>query len=135
MAKNRKKVEHKFKIGEKVKYKNHDFFVIGKTQNGNRAMYIDITPDPEDFLHNNPKATSVLPRELKPYKTYAVDVHWDVARSFEIEATSREEAVQEMNARIDKGQVCVWTDGFEATEDVECECNGEENESGDIEFD
>jgi len=69
-------------------------------------------------------------------KKYAVDVHWTVARTYEVTASSREEAEEQMLARIARGEVCVWTDGFEATEEVECSCHGEENPAtGEIEFD
>lgn len=61
---------------------------------------------------------------------FVVEVHWDVARSYEVEAKSREEAQAIIQKRVDEGEVCVWTDGFEATDDVEVECHGEELKGG-----
>ena len=71
-------------------------------------------------------------KKTKKTKKYAVDVHWDVAKCYEIEASSPEEAVQKMWDTINKGDVCVWTDGFETTDDVEVDCSGEEDETGAI---
>jgi len=63
-------------------------------------------------------------------RTFVVDVHWDVAKSYEIEAASRKDAEKKMNKIISMGQVCVWTDGFEATDDVEVKCSGTVDKSG-----
>lgn len=68
-------------------------------------------------------------------KRYAVDIHWDVAKCVEVKAKSREDAERIVFERIRNGEVCVWTDGFEATDYVEVECHGEENADGEIEFD
>ena len=46
-----------------------------------------------------------------------VRVDWTVRKDFEVEAKSKEEALQKVRDKIDKGEVCVWTDGFEATDD------------------
>lgn len=67
-------------------------------------------------------------------KRFAVDVHWDVAKVFEVEAESREEAEKKVNDMVNKGEVCVWTDGFETTDDVEVSCSGIYNDDGSIEF-
>ena len=67
-------------------------------------------------------------------KTYAVDVHWDVAKCYNIEANSQEEAEAKIWDIIKKGNINVWTDGFEATDDIEVNCSGEENENGEIEY-
>ena len=48
-------------------------------------------------------------------KTYAVDVHWDVAKCYEIEANSKEEAEKKMWDIINRGDVNVWVDGYETT--------------------
>ena len=65
---------------------------------------------------------------------FVVDVHWDVARGYEVEAESREEAQKIIQDKVDAGEICVWTDGFEATEDVEVFTSGEEKVNGSIEF-
>lgn len=63
-------------------------------------------------------------------KTYLVDVHWDVAKVFKVEATSAEEAEKKMEEIINKGGVSVWTDGFQATDDVEWKTSGEIGKDG-----
>lgn len=67
-------------------------------------------------------------------KTYAVDVHWDVAKQFKVDAESLEEAQEKIWNLIERGNVCVWSDGFEATDDVEVETVGEENDDGSVEY-
>ena len=67
--------------------------------------------------------------------TFVVDVHWVVARSYDVEAESREEAQRLIQERVDKGDICVWTDGFEALDDVEVSVSGEERNNGEIVFD
>ena len=67
-------------------------------------------------------------------KTYAVDVHWDVAKCYSIEANSQKEAEDKIWDIISKGNLNVWSDGFEATDDIEVRCSGEENENGEIEY-
>ena len=68
--------------------------------------------------------------EESPFKSgkhkFVVEVHWDVARSYEVEAKSREEAQAIVQKRVDDGEICVWTDDFKATDAVEVECHGEE---------
>lgn len=46
-----------------------------------------------------------------------VRVDWTVRKDFEVEAKTKEEALQKVRDKINKGEVCVWTDGFEATDD------------------
>lgn len=67
-------------------------------------------------------------------KTYAVDVHWDVAKCYNIKANSKDEAEKKIWDMINRGGVCVWTDGYEATDDIEVACSGEEDENGEIEY-
>ena len=67
-------------------------------------------------------------------KTYAVDVHWDVAKCYDIEANSKEEAEKKIWDMINSGDVSVWKDGYETTDDIEVVCSGEEDENGDIEY-
>ena len=51
-------------------------------------------------------------------KTFKVKVNWVVSKEYEVEAESAEAAKEAIQKRIDDGDVCVWTDGFEATDDV-----------------
>ena len=67
-------------------------------------------------------------------KTYAVDVHWTVAKCYYIEANSQKEAEEKIWDIINKGDVNVWVDGYETTDDIEVNCSGEENENGEIEY-
>ena len=46
-----------------------------------------------------------------------VRVDWTVRKDFEVEAESKEEALDKVRKKIDAGEVCVWTDGFETTDD------------------
>ena len=52
---------------------------------------------------------------------HEVRVTWPVSRTYRIWAKSPKDAVREMRERIDAGQVCVWTDSFEADDDVAVE--------------
>lgn len=65
---------------------------------------------------------------------FAVDVYWTVARSYEVEAESRDEAQRIVQERVDRGDVCVWHDDFEATDDVEVSTSGEEKVNGEIQY-
>ena len=65
---------------------------------------------------------------------FAVDVHWVVARSYEVEATNRKEAQKIVQGMVDRGEVSVWSDGFEATDDVEVRTSGEEKKDGGIQY-
>ena len=81
------------------------------------------------------KAKSKAARGKKGEKVYAVDVHWDMAKSFEIKAKSREDAIRKIETAIRNGEVGVLKSGFEAMECWEVNCVGEENDKGEIEFD
>lgn len=48
--------------------------------------------------------------------TITVRVYWTVSKDFEVEAKTKEEALQKVRDKIDRGEVCVWTDGFETTD-------------------
>ncbi len=72
--------------------------------------------------------------KTKKAKRFYVDIHWDVARGFEVTAKSKEEAERKVMEMVDLGQVDVWRDGFEATDDVTVVCSGEENKKGEICF-
>ena len=67
-------------------------------------------------------------------KTYSFDVHLVLAKCYHIKANSPEEAEKKINDLVNSGEVSVYTDGFETTDDVEVACSGEENEDGEIEY-
>ena len=81
-----------------------------------------------------------------PFKTgkhkFAVDVHFDFARSYEVEAESREEAVRLIQEKVDKinelptpeQEEAVLKEKFEATGDVEVTASGEELLDGTIQY-
>ena len=48
---------------------------------------------------------------------YKVEVRWSVRRVYDIEAESEGDAVEKIRGLVDSGEVCVWTDGFEASDD------------------
>ncbi len=64
---------------------------------------------------------------------FEVDVFWVVAKSYEVEATNRKEAQKIVQDMVDRGDVSVWSDGFEATDGVEVRTSGEELKNGMIE--
>ena len=41
---------------------------------------------------------------------------WVVAKDYEIEAGTADEAVAKLRSKIDWGEVDVWTDGYETTD-------------------
>lgn len=49
-------------------------------------------------------------------KTFIVRHQWTVQKDYEIEADSKEEALRKLRTKINAGEVCVWTDGYEATD-------------------
>ena len=65
---------------------------------------------------------------------FEVTVSWTVAKTYEVKAESREEAQKKIQAMVDRGDVCVWSDGFEATDDVAVKVIGEEKNDGSLEF-
>lgn len=85
-----------------------------------------------------PTSKSDYTEDTHGFKTgkhkFTVDVHWDVAKSYEVEAESREEAQKIIQEKVDAGEICVWTDGFEAMDDVEVRTSGEETKEGEIQY-
>ena len=65
---------------------------------------------------------------------FEVTVSWVVAKTYEVEATNRMEAQKKIQAMVDRGDVCVWSDGFEATDDVAVKVIGEEKKNGEIQY-
>ena len=54
-------------------------------------------------------------------KVFEVRVTWPVGKTYRVPADSKEEAVKRMKQKVDAGEVCVWTDGFEADDNVTVE--------------
>lgn len=67
-------------------------------------------------------------------KRYAVDVHLDFARSYIVDASSRNEAVAYVEKMISTPGFDPLTDGFERTDDRDIYCSGEENEDCSMEY-
>lgn len=92
---------------------------------GRKVRAGELPTDKSDFYED--------PNGFKTGKhQFAVDVHWDVARSYVVEAESAAEAQKIIQAKIEAGEICVWNDGFEATDDYEVETSGEEKNDGEI---
>ena len=65
---------------------------------------------------------------------FVVDVNWTVSRTYSVEAESAEEAKKIIQECVDKGEICVWTDGFETADACEVKTSGEEKNDGSICF-
>ena len=112
----------KYIAGNKYKTRAECMMMIGR-----KVRQRELPTDVSDFLEN--------PHGFKKGKhTFVVDVFWTVARSYEVKAKSREEAAKIMQSRVDKGEICVWNSGFEATDDVKINTSGEEKFDGSIMF-
>lgn len=59
-------------------------------------------------------------------KFFEVRVTWPVRKTYRVPADSEEVAVAKMKSKVDAGEVCVWTDGFEADDNVTVETVGED---------
>ena len=51
-------------------------------------------------------------------KTFKVQVLWTVGKTYEVKAKTAAEAKQKIQKLVDNVEVCVWTDGYETTDDV-----------------
>lgn len=67
-------------------------------------------------------------------KKYTVDVHWDFARSYEVEANSRKDAERKVESLILANNFDPMKNGFEQLEDFEVRCSGEDNDNGEMLF-
>ena len=65
-------------------------------------------------------------------KKYAVDVHLDFARCYEIEAESREDAERKVRGMFCGSGFDPLKEGFEQTGDSEIRCSGEADDNGEI---
>ena len=67
-------------------------------------------------------------------KKYAVDVHLDFARCYEVEAESREDAERKVREMVFVNGFNPLKEGFEQTEDWEVTCSGEIDENEMMEY-
>ena len=67
-------------------------------------------------------------------KRYAVDVHLDLARCYEVVAESQEEAERKVREIVFVNGFNPLKEGFEQTEDYEVTCSGETDENGVMEY-
>lgn len=65
---------------------------------------------------------------------YSFDIMWTVAKNFVVQANSEEEARKHIEELLNKGVFSCWDAGWEATDDVVIEDNGEcdDNDSPDF---
>lgn len=65
----------------------------------------------------------------KAKRMYTVAVRWEAAKTYEIEAESPEAAQKIVEGMVNSGDVCIWTDGFVATDNVSvtASCRGTRN--------
>lgn len=54
-------------------------------------------------------------------KNFTIRVLWTVGKDYEIEVESPEKAKEIVENMVNCGDVCVWNDGFTATDDVQIE--------------
>lgn len=114
--------ERKYIAGSKYRMMAECRMMIGR-----KVRAGELPTDKSDFYED--------PNGFKKGKhKFVVDVHWDVARTYEVEAESADEAQKIIQAKVDAGEICVWTDGFEATDDCEVKTSGEEKNDGSLEF-
>lgn len=97
---------------------------------GRRVRGGELATDKSDFIDD--------PHGFKKGKhKFMVEVHWDLSRSYEVEAKSADEAQKIIQAKVDGGEICVWTEVSESTEtyescDYEVKTSGEEKNNGEI---
>lgn len=114
--------ERKYIAGSKYRMMAECRMMIGR-----KVRAGELPTDKSDFFED--------PQGFKTGKhTYIVDVNWTVSRPYSVEAKSAEEAQKIIQERVDKGGICVWTDGFETEDDCEVKTSGEEKNDGSICF-
>ena len=67
-------------------------------------------------------------------RKYNVDVHWDFARSYKVEADSRESAERIVEATMSQKNFSPLENGFEQCHDFEVHCSGESGVNGEMHF-
>ena len=68
-------------------------------------------------------------------KEYAVDVFWEYARSYVIEAESRQDAERRVTEMLRHPGFDPLKNGFEQLEDFSLRCSGEADVNGNIMYD
>lgn len=63
-------------------------------------------------------------------KTYLVEVHWDVARVYRVEAENPEAAEKATRKKMDEGKISYLDEGYGTTDDNSATVAGEVNENG-----
>ena len=63
-------------------------------------------------------------------KTFLVDLDWVVTKTYEIKAKSKKDAEKKIEEIMSRGDVCVWTDDFYATDETRVKCVGELDQKG-----
>lgn len=99
-----------------------------------RTFYKEILNEVARRAHKSDETVNSEDSKEGRERTFVVDVHWDVHKSYEVKAKSKAAAQKQIDDLVDSGEVCVWTDGFEAGEVEEIRVSGEENEEGEIEY-
>lgn len=109
-------------VGGKYKHRRDCEYGIGHRIRGGE---LEISPN--DYDKN--------PDEFKTGKhTFLVSIRWAVEKCEAVEATTAEEARDIVKKRVDEGDVCVWNDGFETTDDVDVDTVGEEKNDGSLDY-
>lgn len=67
-------------------------------------------------------------------KTFLVDLDWVVTKTYEIKAKSKKEAEKKIEEIMSRGDVCVWTDDFFATDETRVKCVGEIGQKGELNY-
>ena len=75
---------------------------------------------------SNSNQAKVKKCQKKGKAIFLVQVTWEVGKEYEVEASSRQEAKKSIQDLIDQGEVCVWTDGYEAGDKVTVKVTGRE---------
>lgn len=117
-------------VSASIYLEDENHIVIDRVMNESRLLPEWVLRDPKSGKLYRIGLCVAIPKE----KTFAVDVHWTLAKVYEVKATSREEAEKKIQALVNAGEVNVYKDGFETTDDVEVKCSGEEGKDGKIEF-
>lgn len=117
----------KFGIGDAVKYGDLCRFVGRVGRNSCGGYWYTLYADRDC---TNLASEYVGEARLKKVRTYAVDVHWTVARSFVVPAEDKASAMKTIWSKIGIGnEIDAFRGGFEATEDIEVNVSGEEDPS------
>jgi hypothetical protein len=67
-------------------------------------------------------------------KRFTVDVHWDFARSYEVDADNKEDAEHKVESMMLANNFNPLENGFEKIEDFVVRCSGEVDKNGNTLF-